>query len=43
VEDIMDIKSDLEFLVEYDMYELGYDPSNKDHIKQYWEMMLNGD
>ena len=35
------MKSDLEFLVEYDMYESGYDPSNLDDIKLYWEMMLD--
>lgn len=39
----MGMQGDLELLVEYDMYDRGYDPSNKDHIKQYWEMMLNGD
>lgn len=36
------MNSDLEMLVEYDMYESGYDPSNQNDIKEYWEMMLNG-
>ena len=36
------MKSDLEMLVEYDMYELGYDPSVLADIEDYWEMVLNG-
>lgn len=36
------MKSDLELLIEYDMYELGYDPANKTDVKHYWEMMLDG-
>ena len=36
------IFSDLEMLVMDDMYSLGYNPSNKEDIKLYWEMMLNG-
>jgi hypothetical protein len=34
------MKSDLEMLVEYDMYENGFDPSNPEDIREYWEMML---
>ena len=34
-------KSELELLVEYDMYINGYDPSNPEHIKQYWEERLS--
>lgn len=33
--------SDLELLVEYDMYELGFDPKNPEEVKQYWELMLS--
>jgi hypothetical protein len=36
------MQSDLELLVEYDMYELGYDPTKKQDIKDYWEHLLNG-
>lgn len=36
------MQSELEMLVEYDMYELGFDPVNSEHIKHYWEIMLNG-
>lgn len=38
----MNMQSDLELLVEYDMYDCGYDPSNQDHINAYWEKRLNG-
>lgn len=34
--------SDLEMLVMDDMYWLGYDPSNKEDVDEYWEIMLNG-
>lgn len=34
------MKSELELLVEYDMYELGYDPTNPQDIKLYWEERL---
>jgi len=34
------MKSDLELLVEYDMYENGFDPSNLDDIKEYWRTRL---
>ena len=34
-------KSDLELLVEYDMYEKGYDPSSVTDIEEYWEVVLN--
>ena len=37
----MKLKSDLELLVEYDMYELGFDPSNYEDVKRYWELMLS--
>lgn len=32
---------DLEMLVMYDMYTLGYDPANPEDIKNFWETMLN--
>lgn len=38
----MNMRSDLEIMVEHDMFVNGYDPTNKDHIKLYWEMMLDG-
>lgn len=38
----MKMLSDLELLVESDMYELGFDPSNITDIKEYWEHLLNG-
>ena len=34
------MKSELEMLVEYDMYTLGYDPSKLEDINRYWEFML---
>jgi len=34
------MKSDLELLVEYDMFILGFDSSNSEDIKKYWEIML---
>jgi hypothetical protein len=34
--------SDLEKLVNNDMMSLGYDFTNQDHIKKYWEAILNG-
>ena len=33
--------SDLELLVIHDMYELGYDPANKEDINKYWEERLS--
>ena len=36
------MQSNLELLVEYDMYELGFDPANYNDVKLYWEIMLNG-
>lgn len=33
--------SELEDLVSTDMYENGYDPSNQDDIKMYWEERLS--
>jgi len=35
------LKSNLELLVEYDMYEQGYDPTSIDDIKEYWKGLLN--
>jgi hypothetical protein len=32
--------SELEMLVTYDMYILGFDPINPEDIKKYWEIML---
>ena len=32
--------SDLEMLVNNDMYELGFDPTDQNDIMTYWEMML---
>lgn len=34
--------SDLELMVNADMFELGYNSASPEHIKAYWEMMLNG-
>lgn len=34
------MKSDLELLIEYDMYENGFDPSNKEQVKEYWRTRL---
>lgn len=34
-------KSDLELLIEYDMYENGYDPNNIEDVKLYWESLLS--
>ena len=33
--------SELELLVIHDMYELGYDPANKEDINKYWEERLS--
>lgn len=33
---ILTVKSELEILVERDMVENGYDPSNEYHIEKYW-------
>lgn len=32
--------SDLQLLIEYDMYVNGYDPTDPDDIKAYWEERL---
>ena len=32
--------SDLELLVEYDMYVNGFDPSKPEDVKAYWEERL---
>jgi hypothetical protein len=37
---ILVVKSDLEILVERDMVENGYDPSNQYHIEKYWDERL---
>jgi len=34
------MKSDLEMLIEYDMYDNGFDPSNKEHVTEYWRTRL---
>jgi hypothetical protein len=34
------MKSELELLVEYDMFVNGWDPANKDDIIAYWASML---
>ena len=33
--------SELEELVSFDMYENGYDPSNPQDVKKYWELRLS--
>jgi hypothetical protein len=35
------MKSELELLVEYDMYINGFDPRNPDDVKLYWEKKLS--
>ena len=35
------MESDLELLVKYDMYINGYDSSDPEHVKLYWEKRLN--
>lgn len=35
------VMSELELLVEFDMYENGFDPSNPEHITLYWEERLS--
>lgn len=32
--------SELELLVQYDMYENGFDPSNKEDVIKYWKEKL---
>lgn len=34
--------SDLELLVNTDMFERGYNPANVDDIEEYWEDYFNG-
>jgi hypothetical protein len=34
------MKSELELLVEYDMYVNGFDPTNPEDVKVYWEEKL---
>lgn len=38
----MDNNSDLEFMVETDMIERGFNPYNINDIKLYWEIYFNG-
>ena len=38
----MNMSSDLEFMVETDMIEHGYNPYDLRDIKAYWEERLNG-
>jgi hypothetical protein len=35
------MKSDLELLVEYDMYINGFDASNPEDVLRYWKERLN--
>ena len=35
------MKSELEILIERDMYESGFDPSSPMAVKAYWEIMLS--
>jgi hypothetical protein len=35
------MKSELELLIEYDMYECGFDASDAASVEAYWEMMLS--
>jgi len=37
----MNLQSDLELMVMVDMYANGYDPSNTEDVKKYWEERLN--
>jgi hypothetical protein len=34
------MQSDLELLVEYEMFVNGFDPANKDDVIAYWAYML---
>lgn len=36
------MKSDLELLVEFDMYEQGYDPASQNDVEEYWKDLLDG-
>lgn len=38
----MNMSSDLEYLVETDMIEQGYNPYNPADVNLYWERYLNG-
>lgn len=35
------MKSELELLIEYDMYECGFDASDAASVEAYWEIMLS--
>ena len=37
----MHMSSDLEYMVETDMIEQGYNPYNPDDVYKYWENYLN--
>lgn len=37
----MNLQSDLELMVMMDMYVNGYNPSNEEDVKKYWEERLN--
>jgi hypothetical protein len=39
----MDMYSDLESLVNYEIHSLGLDFSNPEHVDKYWEVMLSDD
>jgi len=34
------MQSDLELLIQYDMYDNGFDPSNQEHVTEYWRTRL---
>jgi hypothetical protein len=38
----MKLSSDLEFMVETDMIEQGYNPYNPNDVNLYWEIYFNG-
>jgi hypothetical protein len=37
----MNLHSDLELQVMFDMYINGYDPSNPEHVQSYWNERLS--
>lgn len=38
----MDMSSDLEFMIETDMIEHGYNPYDPSEVEAYWKERLNG-
>lgn len=42
MEVIMDMFSELEYMVQTDMIERGYNPYDPAEIEKYWEIYLNG-